>query len=235
MKDHEKSISVIEQDMARARAEIGRTAEALEAKIEPENLADAARQVILESTQRVEDKVKELADHAGGRAENLGEQAAEYIHQNPLPALIAGVGLGLLIWLAERQVNTLHTVEPRGGGGHGILANHPEMMQAQRKSVRQARRMNTNHPVLLAAAALGAGLLLGSLLPATRKEDELLGPTRDRLLETGKEGAQQALDQAKGMMGQELEKRKAEASELAQTAEEAAMTAFNQARAEGEE
>ena len=43
------------------------------------------------------------------------------------------------------------------------------------------------------------------------------------------------LDQAKGVMEQELQKRKAEASELAHSAEEAAMTAFNEARAEGEE
>lgn len=237
MRDEDKTISMIEQDMVRSRAEIGRTADALKAKMEPENLAEAARQVIQESTQRVEERVRELADTAGGRVESLGEQAVEYIHSNPMPVLLAGLGLGVLITIAERGMSAPHTVMPRGpepGRLNETLARHPRLQQVQRKTVRQARRMNHQNPLLLGACALGAGLVLGALLPTTRKEHEVLGPVRDRLLETGKTTAQQAIEEAKRSLELELQKRKAEGAELVQSAEEAALTAFHEARAEKE-
>ncbi len=235
MSEQEKSIAEIERDMARSRAEIERTTEALKAKIEPEHLADAARQVIQESTERVEAKVKELADQASGRVEDLGQQASGYFQQNPLPFLLAGMGIGVLISMAERESAQLRLVHPRGEEPSRLnqtLAKNPKLLRAQRRTVRRVRRLNHQHPLLLGAAALGAGLLLGVLLPATRREDELLGPTRDRLLETSKESAQQAISQAKDAVELELQKRKAEASKVAVTAEEAALTAFRQARSE---
>lgn len=235
MSDQEKSIAEIERDMARSRAEIERTTEALKAKIEPEHLADAARQVIQESTERVEAKVKELADQASVRVEDLGQQASGYFQQNPLPFLLAGMGIGLLVSMAERDSASLQYVNPRGEEPSRLnqaLARNPKLLRAQRRTVRRVRRLNHQHPVLLGAAALGAGLLLGVLLPSTRREDQLLGPTRDRLLETGKESAQQAITQAKDAVESELQKRKAEAGEVAQTAEEAALSAFRQARNE---
>jgi ElaB/YqjD/DUF883 family membrane-anchored ribosome-binding protein len=236
MRDHEKSIEMIEQDMARSRAEIGRTTETLKSKVEPESLADAARQVILESTQRVEERVKQLADAAPTRMESLGEQALDYFQQNPVPALLAGMGIGLLISLAERDVVSSHVASAGGGPVAGRLnrtmAGNPRLMRAQRRTLRSARRANRQHPLLLGAAALGAGLLLGSLLPNTRKEHELLGPTRDRLLETGKESAQEAMQQARGAVEQELEQRKADLAEAKESVEETALRAYNEARDE---
>jgi ElaB/YqjD/DUF883 family membrane-anchored ribosome-binding protein len=236
MSYEDKTISEIEQDMARSRAEIERTTEALKAKVEPENLAEAARQVIQESTQRVEERVRELADSAGERVESLGGQAVEYIQHNPMPALLAGLGLGVMITLAERAMSTpVTTVHPRGpepGRLNRTLARHPRLLRAQRRTVRQARRMNHQNPWLLGACALGTGLLLGALLPTTRKEHEVMGPVRDRLLETGKTTAQQALEQAKRAMEQELQMRKAEGAELAQSAEQAALQAYHQARSD---
>lgn len=235
MKSEDKSIAMIEEEMARSRAEIDRTAQALKSKMEPENLAEAARQVILESTERVEERVKALAEGAGPQIETLGERVMAYIQENPLPVLLAGVGVGMLITLAE---NERYVVEPRGsepGRLNQTLAQHPKLMRAQRATLRRARRANRQHPLLLGAAALGAGLLLGSLLPNTQREHELMGPVRDRLLENGKESAQRALSQVKGAVEQELQKRKAEASEVAQTAEEVALAAFHEARAHGEE
>lgn len=235
MSSDEKSIAIIEEEMARSRAEIDRTTEALKAKMEPENLAEAARQVILEGSERVESRVRALADEAGSQVETLGERLMAYIEQNPLPVLLVGAGVGLLITLAE---NEPYRVEPRGtepGRLNQALAQHPQLMRTQRAALRRARRANHHHPLLLGATALGAGLLLGALLPHSRREDKLMGPARDRLIESGKEKAQLAITQVKSAVEQELEKGKAEASEVAQTAEEAALAAFHEARAQGDE
>lgn len=234
MSDNDK-IQSIEQDMARSRAEIERTAEELKARVTPDNLAETARQAILESTQRVEDKVKELAGTAGDRVEDIGSQAAQYFQHNPMPALLAGLGLGLLISMAERQ-NTRSNMESYGTAEPGrftqALSQRPALMRAQRRTVRQARRLNRKHPLMLGAAVFGVGLLLGSLIPNTRREDDLMGPTRDKLLETSKESAQQVVEQAKGAMAQEVEQKKIEAAELREQVEVNAMRAFHNARME---
>lgn len=237
-RDPKRSISMIEEDMARSRAEINRTTEALKSKMEPENLGDAARQVIKDSTSRIEEKVKNLglADTVEAKVEDLGHHAVSYFQQNPIPALIAGVGMSLLIALAERETSprplltspTTGEVEP--SRLNQTLAKHPRLLQAQRRTVRRARRANRQHPLMLGAAIFGTGLLLGTLLPTTQREDELLGPVRDSLLESGKESAEQALSQAKIVVEQELEKRKEDVGELAASAEEAALQAYREAR-----
>ncbi len=150
-------------------------------------------------------------------------------------ALLAGMGLGMLISMAEGE---RFVVAPRGTEPSALnqtLAKHPRLLKAQRSGVRRVRRLNRQHPLLLGAAVLGAGMLLGSLLPATRREDELMGPARDRLLASGKQTARQAMSQVKSAVELELEKRKAEASEIALSAEDAALAAFHEARTQGEE
>lgn len=234
MSDNDK-IQSIEENMARSRAEIEKTADELKARVSSENLAQTARQAVLESTQRVEKKVKELADTAGETVEDLGHQASDYLHHNPMPALIAGLGLGLLVSMAERK-ETRSNLERYGTAEPGrftqALSKRPGLLRAQRRTVRQARRLNRQHPLLLGAAVFGVGLLLGSLIPNSRREDELMGSTRDRLMESGKEGAQQAIDQAKGMIAQEVEQRKNEATGLREEVEVNAMRAFHEARME---
>ena len=72
--------------------------------------------------------------------------------------------------------------------------------QAKRKT-RQARtgfwqQMEAN-PIALGAATLALGVIAGLSIPSTRKEDELLGETRDRLVEDVKERGQEVLEKGK--------------------------------------
>ena len=48
-------------------------------------------------------------------------------------------------------------------------------------------------PVALGAVGLAVGALLAAMAPRTRQEDELMGETRDRLMETAKEAGQQTV------------------------------------------
>ena len=54
-------------------------------------------------------------------------------------------------------------------------------------------------PLLIGLASLAAGALAGLLLPATHREDELLGGTRDRLVDTARERGRQAVDKGRRM------------------------------------
>lgn len=62
-------------------------------------------------------------------------------------------------------------------------------------------RDNANHllreqPLVVGAIGLAVGAVLGALLPLTRRENELMGETRDQLLEQAKEKGQETLEQA---------------------------------------
>lgn len=71
---------------------------------------------------------------------------------------------------------------------------------------RQARRARRGlgkaieeRPLAVGLAALGVGLLAGVALPATRREDELLGETRDDLLASARDAGQDALEKGREM------------------------------------
>jgi hypothetical protein len=58
---------------------------------------------------------------------------------------------------------------------------------------------------MVGAVALAAGVGVGLLLPVTHKENEVLGPSRDKLLQGAKETVQEfgqaAKDAAQGVSG----------------------------------
>jgi Protein of unknown function (DUF3618) len=55
------------------------------------------------------------------------------------------------------------------------------------------------YPLAVAVGFLGAGLLTGLLLPRTRQEDRLMGETSDQLIEQIKETGKETLDKAKAV------------------------------------
>jgi ElaB/YqjD/DUF883 family membrane-anchored ribosome-binding protein len=70
-------------------------------------------------------------------------------------------------------------------------------------------------PLALGAIGIAIGAIIGASLPNTRREDELLGRTRDR-----------ALERAKEVGSQQYAKVREKATTAAERAQEAAMTAF---------
>jgi ElaB/YqjD/DUF883 family membrane-anchored ribosome-binding protein len=67
----------------------------------------------------------------------------------------------------------------------------------------QSRRLKTNlehaaeeNPLMLAIGAAVVGLALGLLLPGTEKENELMGPARDQLVDRAEETVERAKDAA---------------------------------------
>ncbi len=57
-------------------------------------------------------------------------------------------------------------------------------------------------PLKAGAATLALGFVAGLLLPSTRKENELMGEQRERLLERAREAGQEALDRGQRIVVQ---------------------------------
>jgi hypothetical protein len=90
---------------------------------------------------------------------------------------------------------------------HALDLGHRAKGQARAlkgKAKYQARRARTGlwqtleeNPLMIGAATLAVGVIAGLLIPETEKENELMGETRDRLVEEVKEAGQQTLEKGK--------------------------------------
>ena len=82
-----------------------------------------------------------------------------------------------------------------------------QRVQEQASEVKgQFEQLLKEQPLVLAAIGLALGAALGAALPSTRKEDELMGQTRDDLADTLKSKGQEAYAVAKDTVKQATDK-----------------------------
>lgn len=100
----------------------------------------------------------------------------------------------------------------------------------------QASQLVDEQPLVVGALGIALGAALGAVIPTTRRENELLGPTRDELMlrarettrehaETVKQSAQRIAELAKEEIGHVVEVAKEEAGVIADAAKEEARLA----------
>jgi ElaB/YqjD/DUF883 family membrane-anchored ribosome-binding protein len=95
-------------EMQQARARLDGTLDVLEERLNPGHLADQAKSTVRNATVG---RLEETVDNARETARGAGEQMLETIRRNPVPAAIAGLGIGWLI--------TQGRSDARNGNGHG--------------------------------------------------------------------------------------------------------------------
>ena len=95
-------------------------------------------------------------------------------------------------------------------------------------------------PLALGAAAIALGVVAGLMIPSTRKEDELMGETRDRLVERAKEVGEDALEKGKQVahvavdtLKEEAERQDLTPEKLAEKVRTVAKEATNVVKEEG--
>lgn len=116
-------------------------------------------------------------------------------------------------WTKEHASDLGHQVSDRASA-LGTQAKR----QAKRARLGFWQTMEEN-PLMVGAAVLAVGVVTGLLIPSTDKEDELMGETRDHLLDGAKEVGQQALDKGKHVAEAMVDKVKEEAEHQGLTAE----------------
>ncbi|MFC0677813.1 DUF3618 domain-containing protein [Lysobacter korlensis] len=93
--------------------------------------------------------------------------------------------------VSETTRNAASTVGEKARGAAGSVRSG-----AQRAN-EGLHRMLEENPMAVGALAIAAGAMLGAIIPTTRKENELMGPTSDRLTDKAKEKAMEAKEKAK--------------------------------------
>lgn len=109
----------------------------------------------------------------------------------------------------ERVVDAAGTARERAGD-LGYRTRQKARYQAYQARVGFWETME-ERPLAVGAAALALGVVAGLLIPSTRKEDELLGETRDRLMERAREVGEEALEKGKHVATAAVETLKEEA------------------------
>jgi gas vesicle protein len=82
------------------RSEMSTTIDAIQEKLSPGNIAQQAKDTVKEATVG---KAQEMVSNAGSGAKGFGSGLVETVKANPVPAAIAGIGLGWLFMSGRKQ------------------------------------------------------------------------------------------------------------------------------------
>src|SRR3954451_22466236 len=91
-----------------ARVDMSATIDEIGHRLQPQTIADEARDKIREATVG---RVERIVDDASQTATQTGNNLVSTIRQNPVPAALAGIGIG---WLAMRMRSSSGTSNGNG-------------------------------------------------------------------------------------------------------------------------
>jgi ElaB/YqjD/DUF883 family membrane-anchored ribosome-binding protein len=287
--DTDDELGQTRAQIEQTRAELSTTIDAIQEKLSPQNIAQQAKDTVKEATvgkaqemvSNASDTASDLVNNAGSSAKGFGANLIETVKSNPVPAAIAGIGLGWLI-MSGRQQNTGSTSysdqynsNPRGydpgrsgqynygsyQGSNGSplgdrISGAQDKVgdlagQAQDKANNVAGQLqNTagqvtgqvqdtagqladsaqygaqraqsafqqalqSNPLAVGVAAIAVGAAIGLSIPETEKENELLGETRDGVMQQAQQTVQEKAQQVQTVAQQAVGAAKDAAQESA--------------------
>lgn len=251
----------IRADIRETRERMGDTLEQLGERLNPGHLKEQVKQDIRDATiGKVEHMAQSAADQMDDARQTINEARrtiTDTIRENPIPAAMAGVGLGWLIYNATQQgtSGTLRSSRRgerarggramRGYAGAGYIergsrqegsdVDEPDTIDRVRQRASelagnvedtasevagraqdmaenvadqtryQARRVEDQFyetPLAVGAAALALGMVAGLAIPETRKESEVMGSARDRLVHKVRDVAEETKDKVERVVDQ---------------------------------
>ena len=214
--DAKKNPDVLQSEIDSTRANVGETLDALQAKLSPGQFLDEGMAL--------------MRRYGGEFASSLGSS----VKRHPLPIILTGIGIAWLVASHRRGQSELDYDSSLGfdeyedeTGGAGISSRLraragriAEATGSVREKVRGAAsqsreqfqrasagfsQMLEEQPLLLGLLGIGLGAAIGSALPATQKENELLGETRDRALDRMKSVGSEQVEKVRKTVKQTVE------------------------------
>ncbi len=178
-----------------------------------------------------------MAGRSGGRyysgareGEYYGPEASGYLPEESRGKKVSGFAQSTRETMSEalgKAGETASSVQQRMGDmargvrdttgqvASSVRGTTRQLASGARYSARQARSgfeyMLNEQPLILGALGIAFGAVLGAILPATRREDELMGGARDDLLQQAKEAGADQLHKARRVAEEAGEAAKEEA------------------------
>jgi ElaB/YqjD/DUF883 family membrane-anchored ribosome-binding protein len=145
---------------------------------------------------------RDAATNAARRTRETIAPVAQSIGQNPWPAILIGAGLTWLIVDSTRgrRMPQSSPREPRREGAGQSGQSSQRRMRMMQTAQTRVERIVRERPLVAGAAALGIGAAVSMMLPKTEREDELLGETRDAVVDRAKDVARNTVQAAQGVV-----------------------------------
>lgn len=96
------------------RAEMSQTIDEIQERLSPQRLAQQATDAVRDATIG---RAGQMMSDARDTAQNAGQSLWTTIRENPIPAALAGLGLG---WLLYKTWDNMPSSQPRSRGGYGV-------------------------------------------------------------------------------------------------------------------
>ena len=144
----------------------------------------------------------------GGKMNRIKEKGAHM-------AAKAGEGWNRVKERTARRTEGMRQRAREGGARMRAQARH-----GYDRGVETFRRTSHDYPLAVGAGFLALGVVAGMLLPSTRKEDEWVGPTRDRLVTRSRDMAKDVMERGKHVAQAAKEAARSELEEQGLTPEE---------------
>jgi hypothetical protein len=98
--DVDDDLEATRAQIEQTRSEMSTTIDAIQEKLSPSNIAQQAKDTVKEATVG---KAQEMVSDAGNTAKGFGSNFIETVKANPVPAAIAGLGLGWLFMSGRKN------------------------------------------------------------------------------------------------------------------------------------
>jgi hypothetical protein len=143
---------------------------------------------------RVQEGASHLVDETRGVARDVGETVGRVAHDaSETASRVAHEARDMVGQVADEAQMT---------ASRAVRGARRRVVRAEREVENQMQE----NPLAVGAVALAIGAAIGLALPHTRKEDEWMGETKDRLLHRAEDVAQQAISKAEEAAGNLTEK-----------------------------
>lgn len=207
---------VLRQQIEQTRAELSRDVDALGEAASPGNVA------------------RRQAEKVGDKVRGAGHSLKEKVMGSDDPYDAYGTEPGLTGRAGDAVSDLGHRVGDAAGSAQQTLASAPAA----------ARRQTRGNPLAAGVIALGAGWLLGSLLPASEKERELAVTAKERVQDSDlvdqavgevKAVAQQVVEEVRPQAQEAVDQVRQSATESVEHVKEEASSATDDVRSSAQE
>jgi uncharacterized protein (DUF2236 family) len=215
---------VIRAGISETRERISHDLDEIGDRLNPHNMKEDIKDGIREATIG---RVEEMARNAGERLSGAGNGLVQTIRDNPLPAVIAGVGLAWLFMSHERTGRARPVGQPAETGTIDKAKERvTEIADQARETVSNAATSPVHgiqstmeeNPIALAAGALALGLAVGLLAPETRSEKRVMSDVGEGVVRKVSEVARDATEKAQHVAQRAVDEAKTAARDEGLTA-----------------
>ncbi len=178
--------TAIRDDIAHTRADLGRTIDAIQERLSPQRLVNEAKESVKEATVG---KVQDMATTIRDSASDASNSFMDTVRQNPIPAAMAGLGLGWLFYRAMQRPTPSRRTYPSSAGRNAYSFSDQPTYGYARSSYAPA------YPPAEQSGQTGIGDRVGDATQQVReKVGDITGQVGDRVGHLGEQVQERAGD-----------------------------------------